>query len=68
MGRLSLYGNRALTPCSLWGLYVEPRINAKYSSRVLESSRNTPNMVLVMVLLLIFCTPRITMHICLKKQ
>lgn len=37
----------------------------KNSSRVFESSRNTPSIVLVIVLLFIFCTPRITMHMCL---
>lgn len=34
----------------------------KNSSRVLGSSRNTPNIVLVTVLLCTFWTPRITMH------
>lgn len=34
----------------------------KNSSLVLGSSRKTPNIVEVTVLLLIFCTPRITMH------
>lgn len=34
----------------------------KNSSRVFGSSRKTPSMVEVTVLLLIFCTPRITMH------
>lgn len=38
------------------------------SSRVLGSSRNTPSMVEVTVLLLIFCTPRITMHMCLWRR
>lgn len=37
----------------------------KNSSRVFGSSRKTPSMVEVTVLLLIFCTPRITMHMCL---
>lgn len=34
----------------------------KNSSRVLGSSRKTPNIVLVTVLLWTFCTPRITIH------
>ena len=36
------------------------------SSRVFGSSRKTPSIVDVTVLLLIFCTPRITMHMCLQ--
>lgn len=42
-------------------------INDKNSSRVFGSSRKTPIMVLVTVLLLLFCTPRIIMHRCLLK-
>lgn len=37
------------------------------SSRVFGSSRKTPSMVDVTVLLLIFWTPRITMHMCLQN-
>ena len=37
------------------------------SSRVRWSDRNSPSMVEVVVLELIFCTPRITMHMCLKS-
>lgn len=37
-------------------------MRVRNSSRVLGSSRNTPSMVLVTVLLFIFCTPLITMH------
>lgn len=37
------------------------------SSRVFGSSRKTPNIVDVTVLLLIFWTPRITIHMCLIK-
>lgn len=42
------------------------RIRVRNSSRVLGSSRNTPNIVLVTVLLFSFCTPLITIHMCLK--
>lgn len=38
----------------------------KNSSLVLGSSRKTPNMVDVTVLLFIFCTPLMTIHMCLK--
>lgn len=41
--------------------------NFKNSSRVFWSSRNTPSIVDVTVLLLIFWTPRITMHIWLAS-
>lgn len=43
-------------------------MSVKNSSRVFGSSRNTPNIVLVTVLLFIFCTPRITIHICLEEM
>lgn len=43
-------------------------IRAKNSSRDLGSSLRAPNMQLVTVLLLGFCTPRITIHICLQKK
>ena len=42
-------------------------ISVKNSSLVFGLSRNSPNIVDVTVLLLIFCTPRITIHIWLKK-
>ena len=42
------------------------RTKVRNSSRVLGSSRNVPNMDEVTVLLLVFCTPRITMHMCLQ--
>lgn len=42
-------------------------MSVKNSSRVFGSSRNTPNIVLVTVLLFIFCTPRITIHMCLEE-
>lgn len=42
-------------------------ISDRNSSLVFESSRNTPSIVLVIVLLFIFCTPRITMHMCLLQ-
>lgn len=38
------------------------------SSRVFGSSRKTPNMVDVTVLLFIFWTPRITIHMCLWNK
>lgn len=38
------------------------------SSRVLGSSRKTPSIVDVTVLLLIFCTPLITIHMCLQQK
>jgi len=40
----------------------------KNSSRVFESSLNTPSMVDVTVLLFIFCTPLMTMHMWLIKD
>lgn len=40
----------------------------KNSSLVFGSSRNTPSIVEVTVLLLIFWTPRITIHMCLRKK
>ena len=43
-------------------------MRVRNSSRVLGSSRNTPNIVLVTVLLFIFCTPRITIHMCLQNK
>lgn len=43
-------------------------MRVRNSSRVFGSSRNTPSMVLVTVLLFIFCTPRITMHMCLGES
>ena len=43
-------------------------MSVKNSSRVFGSSRNTPNIVLVTVLLFIFCTPRMTIHICLEEM
>lgn len=42
-------------------------MSVRNSSRVFGSSRNTPNIVLVTVLLFIFCTPRITIHMCLGE-
>lgn len=44
------------------------RISVRNSSLVLGSSRKTPSMVLVTVLLFIFCTPRITMHMWLSES
>ena len=38
-------------------------MRVRNSSRVLGSSRNTPSMQLVVVVALIFCTPRMTMHL-----
>ena len=51
-------------------IHHHQRINVKNSSRVFGLSRNSPNIQLVIVLLLIFCTPRIIIHICLfnKKE
>lgn len=51
----------------------EPRppqllISVRNSSRVFGSSLKTPNMVLVTVLLFIFWTPRITMHMWLRRR
>lgn len=46
-------------------IHHHQRINVKNSSRVFGLSRNSPNIQLVIVLLLIFCTPRIIIHICL---
>ena len=43
-------------------------ISVKNSSRDLGSSRRAPNMQLVTVLLPGFCTPRMTIHICLEKK
>ena len=38
------------------------------SSRVFGSSLNTPNIVDVVVVAWSFCTPRITMHMCLEEK
>lgn len=46
---------------------VQLLMSVRNSSRVFGSSRNTPSMVLVTVLLFIFCTPRITMHMCVAS-
>lgn len=43
-------------------------IRVRNSSLVFGSSRKTPNIVLVTVLLFIFCTPLITMHMCLQSN
>lgn len=43
-------------------------MRVRNSSRVFGSSRNTPSIVLVTVLLFIFCTPRITIHMCLQNK
>lgn len=43
-------------------------IRVKNSSRDLGSSLRAPNMQLVTVLLPGFCTPRMTIHICLEKK
>ena len=43
-------------------------IRVKNSSRDLGSSLSAPSIQLVTVLLLGFCTPRITMHICLEMK
>jgi len=43
-------------------------IRVKNSSRDLGSSLSAPSIQLVTVLLLGFCTPRITIHICLEKK
>lgn len=42
-------------------------MRVRNSSRVFGSSRNTPSIVLVTVLLFIFCTPRITIHMCVAS-
>lgn len=47
---------------------VQLLMRVRNSSLVFGSSRNTPSMVLVTVLLFIFCTPRITMHMCLQNK
>ena len=44
------------------------RTNVRNSSRVFESSRKPPNMAEVTVLALIFCTPLITLHMCLSRK
>ena len=44
------------------------RTKVKNSSRVFGSSRKAPSIAEVTVLALIFCTPRITMHMCLSHQ
>lgn len=41
------------------------RTNVRNSSRVFGSSRKPPSIADVTVLALIFCTPRITIHMCL---
>jgi len=43
-------------------------IRVKNSSRDLGSSLSAPSMQLVTVLLLGFCTPRMTIHICLENK
>jgi len=44
------------------------RTKVRNSSRVFGSSLKLPNMADVNVLLLIFCTPRITIHMCLLSK
>ena len=44
------------------------RTNVRNSSRVFGSSRKPPNMAEVTVLALIFCTPLMTMHMCLSRK
>lgn len=62
---LCVWGWEYISLLHLFVYFVLTRF--KNSSRVFGSSRNTPSIVDVTVLLLIFCTPRITMHICLKN-
>ncbi|KAJ0056776.1 hypothetical protein NL108_017463 [Boleophthalmus pectinirostris] len=44
---------------------VQVRMRVRNSSLVFGSSLKTPSIVLVTVLEFIFCTPRITIHMCL---
>lgn len=57
-----------MIPSSALHFHYLELIRFKNSSRVFWSSRNEPSIVDVMVLLLIFCTPLITMHMCLKSN
>ena len=62
---LSQQSEKSLACFNLYFFYTFGyRIRVRNSSRVLGSSRNTPNIVLVTVLLFSFCTPLITIHMC----